>query len=115
MTEPEVWFLICRYATRRKSMSRPGSTCRGTTTMSEATPADLACLTAQGDRVYVMPSGDDDRFVTIGVRDDDVDDENFTRAHCRDLVDLEPPDAIRLARYLLDWATDVLDQEAGDE
>lgn len=41
--------------------------------------------------------------------------EVFTRGSCRQLIDLEPVDAIRLARFLLDYATDMLDSGGDDE
>jgi hypothetical protein len=86
-----------------------------------ATACDLACFDESGDPVFVLPSGLDehgvDRLITIGVRDSDIDGDadTFRREHCRDLIDLDPVDAIRLARYLLDYATDMLDATDDDE
>ena len=84
--------------------------------------ADVAGLTVEGDRLYVMIGGattceDHGRaeFITIGVRDSDSDAEVIGRDEYRELINVEPVDAIRLARFLLDYATDLLDADDDDE
>jgi len=54
-------------------------------------------------------------FITIGVRDSDSDDKMISRDEYRELINVDPPDAIRLARFLLDYATDMLDSDDVDD
>lgn len=87
----------------------------------EHTPADLACLTTDGDDVFVVIDADvcehhgRHQFITIGVRDSDSDDDVICRDDFRELINIGPHDAIRLARSLLDYATDMLDDDDDDE
>jgi hypothetical protein len=96
-------------------------------TMSEThdhTPIDLACLTAEDDEVFVVVGGAmtcehhgvRHEFITIGVRDSDSpDDEVIHRDDFRELINIYPPEAIRLARFLLDYATDMIDSDDDDD
>lgn len=84
----------------------------------ELAPADLACLDLDGNGVYVLiggvttcEHGSRREFITIAVRDSDSDDEIINRAEYREVINVEPVDAIRLARFLLDYATDMLDAD----
>jgi hypothetical protein len=75
-----------------------------------STPADFTCLDVHGHPVFVMPGGECQigdlrfRYITIAVRD--TDQKPFRREDCRALIDVDPMDAIRLARELLDYASD---------
>jgi hypothetical protein len=91
-------------------------------TPADMPPTDVAGFTIDGDRVYVMIGGATDcehhgrhEFITIGVRDSDSDDEVINRDEYRELINIDPPNAIRLARFLLDYATDTLDADDDDE
>jgi hypothetical protein len=84
-------------------------------------PADLAGFTVEGDRLYVMIGGaaTDEllgsvEFITIGVRDSDSDDAVIARDEYRELINVDARSAIGLARFLLDYATDILDADDDD-
>jgi hypothetical protein len=90
--------------------------------------ADFACLDIDGHDVYVMDGGTQTcghghsiPFISIGVRDTASDNEVIARSEYRELINLNPADAIRVARALLDYAEDMvapvhIDDEAdGDE
>ena len=68
------------------------------------------CMDLHGNHVCVMvdtafgPHGRPERFITIGVRDSESND-----ADLRELIDIEPHEAIRLAWYLLDYAVTAID------
>lgn len=85
-------------------------------------PASLACHTVQGHQVVVTVGGETfceqherHTFLTIGVRDSDTDDQTVGRDDFREVIDVDLPDAIRLARTLLDYATDMLDHHHDDD
>ncbi len=77
--------------------------------------ATFVCLDEDDRSVYIMPSfkcSDCGRpaVLTIGVLDQD-DHQVFSRDDCCELVDLSPSSAVRLARFLLDYATEMIDDE----
>jgi hypothetical protein len=103
-------------------------------------PADLACLTLEDrrigdhrrDEVFVMIGGVEvceqhgrHEFITVGVRDSHTDaaamaaltrgDDAVRSEDFKTRIDVYPRDAIRLARFLLDYATDMLDAPDDDE
>jgi hypothetical protein len=85
-------------------------------------PCDMACLDLDGNSVYVMiggattcPHGHREDFISIGVRDSDSDDEIISRYEYRELINVDPAEAVRLARFLLDYATDMLDGHNEDD
>ena len=78
----------------------------------------FACLDIDDNSVDVMTNGcphGHRGFITIGVRESDSDDERVSRSEYRELIDVNPVGAIHLARALLDYALDMIDDETDNE